>query len=157
MNGPVLFNGDELAVGTPSRSDKACLRVKGQNCLIGRELNDLHIEFAPSLLLVCLDQKASVRSALLVCLIDKTAVVFGGEQRDGCKKNQEYFCNFHKDQRLGHPRRRWKPEFKLERYTPLDEALLLAILFGVVLDVIQDSKMDAMDDLIGNHTPVELR
>jgi hypothetical protein len=35
-------------------------------------------------------------------------------------------------------------------------SVLLAILFSVVLDVVQDSKMDAMDDIIGNHTPVEL-
>jgi hypothetical protein len=45
MCGPVLFNGDELAVGTPRRSDIACFRVKGQNCLIRSELNDLQIEF----------------------------------------------------------------------------------------------------------------
>ena len=47
-------------------------------------------------------------------------------------------------QRLAHPRREWKPEFKQERYPPLDGASCSAVLSVMSLGV-KDAKNPAKE------------
>ena len=95
MRGQVLFNGNELAVGTPRRADKARFRVIDQDRLVGSEIHDLHIEIVVSILLVGPDGKVSVRGHVLVCFSAGSCVIFGGKQRDGCQQEREGSGCFH--------------------------------------------------------------